>query len=754
MASGAASAQTAAAPATPPAAAGGVGEVVVTATRRSQNLQDVPISTSVITSATLEAMGTAGQDVRELAFSVPSLNIESSNGRTFPRFYIRGYGNTDFTSFASQPVSLVYDDIVQENPALKGFPIFDVSDVEVLRGPQGTLFGRNTPAGVVKVDSARPNFNGVSGYYNISEGTYNTANLEAVANLPLTDTIATRISIQEQHRDDWVSDPINNSHLEGYDDVAGRGQLLWQPNGDFSALFNVHGRFLNGSARLFRGDAIQQGSDQLINGFDPSKFYAEGANAQNYGSVGANAHLTWKQGDITYSSITGYETILHYFTKGDIDGGYYTPNTLPFGQNFIGYPGDALGYYFPVETSGGIVHHDQVTQEFRAASSYSGPLNWQAGVYLFDENVTAFSDDYSNVTSSFDPTGAITTGTNVLRQRNNAEAVYGSLDYKITSKLRVSVGLRETWDSKSFNVLSQTGDESGLLGPYTKKGSASRTNWDVSPTYALTPDANLYARVATGFRSFSFGAPTTTESIQVAKPEDVTSYETGVKTYLFDRKARLDFDVYYFDVHNQQLTAVGGNVSACTTIIACDQTQLLNARKTEGSGAELDLEVRPIEHLVLTFGGAYNHTRIEDPNLSVAVCADCTVTNPTFVNGAGTTVARIDGNPLPQAPKVTGDWTLRYSVPVGAGEVYFFTDWSYRSKIEFFLYKSVEFDGPALLQGGMRLGYKWNGGKYDVALYCRNCTNQIVAVSGIDFDNLTAMINDPVIYGVQFGGKF
>src|SRR5471032_2179158 len=120
--------------------------VTVTAQRRTENIRDVPVSVSLLKDENLDVINSGGGDIRELASRVPSLNIESSNGRTFPRFYIRGYGNTDFSTFASQPVSLIYDDIVQENPILKGFPIFDLADVEVLNGPQGTLFGRNTPA--------------------------------------------------------------------------------------------------------------------------------------------------------------------------------------------------------------------------------------------------------------------------------------------------------------------------------------------------------------------------------------------------------------------------------------------------------------------------------------------------------------------------------------------------------------------------------------------------------------------------------
>src|ERR1700749_1289216 len=185
-----------------PADSDAISEVVVTATHRAENEKDVPVSISVVDSEVLGSLSTSGAETKQLAFKVPSLNIESSNGRAFPRLYIRGYGNTDFHDFASQPVSLVYDDIVQENAALKGFPIFDQADVEVLRGPQGTLFGRNSPAGVVKLESAKPQLGVSSGYFSVSDGTFNSAVLEGVANVPVNDMMALRISVQEQHRDD------------------------------------------------------------------------------------------------------------------------------------------------------------------------------------------------------------------------------------------------------------------------------------------------------------------------------------------------------------------------------------------------------------------------------------------------------------------------------------------------------------------------------------------------------------------------
>ncbi len=149
--------------------------IVVTATKRPENLQNIPVSVATVSGEKLQVLGSGGLDIRFLSARVPSLQIESSFGRTFPRFYIRGLGNTDFDLNSSQPVSLVYDDVILESPILKGFPIFDLDRVEVLRGPQGTLFGRNTPAGIVKFDSAKPSQD-ADAYAQISYGRFNAVN--------------------------------------------------------------------------------------------------------------------------------------------------------------------------------------------------------------------------------------------------------------------------------------------------------------------------------------------------------------------------------------------------------------------------------------------------------------------------------------------------------------------------------------------------------------------------------------------------
>jgi len=231
----------------------GIEVISVTARKREENIKDVPISVSALTPQKLEVLGSSGMDVRALSAKVPSLLIESSFGRTFPRFYIRGLGNTDFDLLASQPVSLIYDDVVLENSLTKGMPMFDIERVEVLRGPQGTLFGRNTTAGIIKVQSKKPtqDFDAtVSGSY----GSYGSTDLRLAVGGGLTDTLSARVAFLDQGRDDWIDNKApgfeQEDQLGGYGETAGRIQLLWEPSDKFSALFNYHFRDADADARV------------------------------------------------------------------------------------------------------------------------------------------------------------------------------------------------------------------------------------------------------------------------------------------------------------------------------------------------------------------------------------------------------------------------------------------------------------------------------------------------------------------------
>jgi iron complex outermembrane receptor protein len=701
--------------------------VTITAERRVENIKDVPNAVSSLSGEKLEVLNSSGADVRFLSGRVPSLNIESSFGRAFPRFYIRGYGNTDFRLNASQPVSLVYDEVVQENPILKGFPVFDLKSIEVIAGPQGTLFGRNTPAGVVKFESVKPSQK-QEGYFNASYGTYGTINADGAFNLPLGGDWAARISAQIQHRDDWVTNSIakGTPETEGYDDRAVRLQVLYKPHADFNALLNVHNRELDGSPRLFRANIIEKGTNNLVAGFDPEKASFDGHNEQRLHATGGSANLTWNFGPATLHSITAIETV-QPFSRGDVDGGYGAVFAPPSGPGFIP---------FPAETSDALHDHRQLTQEFRLESNNKGPLNWQGGAYFFDERYAVDSVNYDSLGS-----GGYVDSTQT-HQTNRAYALFGNVNYDVTNEFKLRGGLRYTEDKKTLSTSTADGalNASNGLSANTKD---SKWTWDVSGTYALNKDTNVYVRIGTGFRGSAILPASAFGPMTLATPETLTSYEAGIKSDFWERRARLSASVFHYDVKNLQLTEVGGGGNSNT---------VKSAKKAQGNGVELNLDLLPINDLVITLGGSYNEAKIKDNALSVFGCGGgCTVTDPS----AGAGQFFIGGNQLPQAPKWVGNLTARYAIPTAAGnEFYIYTDWAYRSEVNFFLYESVEFTGKPLTEGGLRLGYIWGNGKYEAAVFGRNITNQIRVTGGIDFNNLTGFINDPRTYGVQFKALF
>ena len=240
-------------------------EIIVTATKREENLQDVPISVATMSGERLNSLFTGGEDILALANRVPGLYAESSNGRAAPRFYLRGLGNIDFDLAASQPVSIIMDEVVMENTVLKSFPLFDIQNIEVIRGPQGTLFGRNTTAGIIKINSRRPEHES-SGYISGSLGTYTTGNLEAAYGGSLSpDTLAGRVSFVYRTRDNWISNGFTGEKdvMGDFEEIAGRVQLLWTPNDDFEALLSLQARSMDGTSSIFRANVFTTGSNEL-----------------------------------------------------------------------------------------------------------------------------------------------------------------------------------------------------------------------------------------------------------------------------------------------------------------------------------------------------------------------------------------------------------------------------------------------------------------------------------------------------------
>ena len=715
--------------------AGALEEVIVTATKRAENIQDIAVSITALSPDDIQTISAGVPDIRFLNGRVANLTVESSFGRVFPRFYMRGYGNTDFDLNASQPVSLVVDEVVQENPILKGFPIFDVERIEALRGPQGTLFGRNTPAGIVKIDSVKPGED-TDAYFRGSWGTYNSARLEGAYGTGFGNGWSTRLSVLYQRRDDYVDNGYTGKkdQYEGFDEYAARWQLAYDNGGDFRALFNAHVRDLDGDAILFRANIIQPGVNRL-NGeaYDRDTVWLDGGNEQELTHWGGSARLEWDIGDLTLTSITAYEDV-DLFSRGDIDGGY--------GGCFV--IGDCGPGFIPfdAETADGMPSHSQWSQEIRLTSNYSGDFNWIAGFFYFDED---FKIDTINYATLF---GGGVNGLVYQRQETTAWAVFGSVNYDITDDWRLTAGVRysdddkDYWARRDLSPLSFLGI--GPIGPIYADPSDSEVTWDVSANWAMNENVNFYARVATGFRAPSVqGRLLFGDTVSVADSETSLSYEGGVKMLLADGRARVNFNVFSYTVDDAQLTAVGGEANF---------NQVINANEVEGQGFELDLQARLHDQFTVTWSLGYSDTEIDDRNLAVAGCgAPCTVTDPAGpVEGS----FLIDGNPLPQSPEWTSSLAFDWIMPVDSGEVYVTGDWLFRDEFNFVLYEAKEYRGQSLSEIGLRVGYRFGDGHHDVSAFVRNLMDREENIYTIDFNNLTGVVNEPRIFGVEYGWRY
>jgi iron complex outermembrane receptor protein len=716
--------------------------VVVTAERRSENLQKVPLSVAAVAGEQLRAVQAGGDDILSLSGRVPSLYAETTTGRIFPRFYIRGLGNIDFYLGASQPVAIIQDEVVLEHVVLKSNPVFDVQQVEVLRGPQGSLFGRNTTAGIIKFDTVKPTQT-LQGRFNASYGSYGTTTFDGGIGGPIVaDKLAFRVSTLYQHRDDWVDNtfagvsadgtvtPKKNA-MGGFDEKDVRLQILATPTEALTVLASAHSRSYEGTSTLFLRGALKKGSNNSTAPRDQVAFDEANNNPQAYDMVGTSLNVAYDFGPVTLTSISAYEGAKG-FSRGDTDGG--AAANFPVG----GVP-NGFG-----QSQGVLRDLDQLTQEIRLASNGEGKLKWQVGGFYFDAR------DYTDfiqrgVFVKTNPNNWVS-----LKNENTSWAVFGQASYELTDKLTITGGVRQTDDTKKTRLL-RTADTAAGVVTYTGrryvKLSDNKVSWDLSGLYQINDDVSVYARVAKGFRgptiqgrSAVFNADFTT-----ADSETILSYEAGFKSTLLDNTLRLNASAFTYEVKDIQLNGNDSNGNGV----------LFNADKAQAYGMEADAEWRPVSNLTLTAGVSLLHSEIKDKRVYAQVCAlngvvVCSVGDPTIKIGTNV-FAQINGEPLPNAPEYNVNLSGRYDVPVQSGKFFVATDWNLQGYTSFVLYKTKEFTSNGNFEGGLKLGYASDKG-YEVALFGRNITNE-KNLKGVIENYMAAVYNEPRIVGVSISAK-
>ncbi len=742
-----------------PADEAGGDAIIVTAQRRTEKALTVPVAVSVLRSEALRDYQAAGADtLLSLSGRVPSLYVESTTGRIFPRFYIRGLGNIDFYLGASQPVSVIQDDVVEEHVVLKSNPAYDIAQVEVLKGPQGSLFGRNTTAGIVKFDSVQPSET-FTGQGAASYGRFNSVNVDAGIGGPLTSggTVAFRLSGLYQHRDNWISNVYagptddgtvpGNNVMGGYDERDVRLQLLLKPTDALSLRLAGHYRDYRGTASIFYRGSLIQGTRQNAPTFSRAVVSYDEAqnNPQAYKTGGVSLKALFDFGGVTLTSITAWERASG-FSRGDTDGGAAT--------NFGGVVPNicAVGCG---QSQGRLRRLDQWSQEVRIASPDTGRFKWQlGGIYFDSRDTTEFDQRAFFLTSNVLGTTPNPNNWVLLRNVNTSYAAFGQASYQLTDQLIATGGVRVTRDIRQTTLLKTANTVANVAtftGATFVKLADTRPSFDASLLYRASPDVSLYARVARGFRgptiqgrSAVFNTPFTT-----ANSETSTSYEAGLKSALLGNTVHFNLTGFYYTVKNIQLNGNDSNGNGV----------LFNANEARGYGLEAEFEARPTANLRFNAGLSLLDTQIRDASVFAQVGAangilSQTVLSPV-VRVGNNYFAQINGNQLPNAPTFNLNLSARYDQPVGNGDGKLFVaaDFNMQGRINYVLYRTVEYTSNGNFELGLKAGFAL--GPYEIAAFVRNLTDRTNLTGVIDTSNYRAGIyNEPRVVGVTVSGSF
>ncbi|BBF81558.1 TonB-dependent receptor [Asticcacaulis excentricus] len=766
--------------------AGAVETVVVTANKRSESAQKVPTALSVVSGSALERqeIRSAGDVVR----FIPNASAAQTESRNRPRWFIRGIGSNDPAANVVNPVGVYVDEVYLNAPWFQAFPAFDLDRVEVLRGPQGTLWGKNTVGGAIHYVSRKPQFT-PGGFARVGLGNFDSYNAQGAVTGPLSETLAARLSFSTEKRGGIATNTVTGEDDFGkVSDSAVRFQLLYRPNDDFEALLSLRARNSDGTpiARYiepaYPDNATFKGASAGFDDYGNAATKAPDVGASNVdGSsktdqTGATLTLNWSRGDYTLTSITAADNG-RQVSKSDGD---FTP--------------------FEGSRSYADIESRQFTQEFRLTSPRADRFNWIAGFHYFWED---FSSDSSTATTQ--TTAYLDRGTGAQRWRHTyfqnvkydqeakSYALFGSGTWNITDRFSITGGLRYTSEQRdaTINIFNGAGEAATRRGntvnpantptaaqplvtftnpgqwwlrssvtattPYAPFVSSpsktwNRWTWDITPQYKLSDDILIYAKHARGFRSGTFQA-SATQSNQFdpngIEPEDLYSYEGGLKSQWWDKKLRLNLSAFYYDYKKAQVLVQGVPiVTGGTTAFAA---RLINAQGWS-RGIELDLSARPTTNL-----------RID----AALGTLDTEYTDNFIPNNPNTGQLFGKGNEFTRAPKFSGTVAVEYRIPTDFGDVTLQSDWSYRtsqwftvnaqeddpSKLDYLVSQYQRQKGYAL--GNARITAAF-GDRYEVSAYVRNLTDETykILTFGTQQGARLTTYGDPRTFGVTLAAKF
>jgi len=749
-------------------------DIVVTARQRAENVQTVPIAVSVVSGEQLDRAYTV--NTQQLSLLVPSLNYSSANPRN-TAFTIRGLGSSVVAVSQANDgleggVGFYIDQVYHARPATAAFDFSDIDRIEVLRGPQGTLFGKNSTAGAISITTRLPTFTPEASE-EISVGSFNYVQAKASASLPLTDTIAARISGLVTRRDGVIRNIVTGEDHNGIGNQAVRGQLLFQPNdrvsvrliADFTnfesnCCTQVYFRVaptLKPAARQY--PALAAGVGYTPASLDPydrvTDIDAALGVSTNEGGVSAIAN--WNLGAATLTSVSAWR-FWNWDAANDRD---YTGLPIQLVQHIPS-------------------RQDQYSQELRLASNGEGALSYVGGLYFFRQRVIGRPISIYGPLAAYylvgPTTGAAATPVpgNLLDGfgsdgrtdfQSNSYAAFGEVNWRPLRGLTITGGLRYTYEKKkgSYDTFTfgglQTANaalNSAKLSILRGQDYAARVNGGAltgraNLAYQFTPDVFGYAGFARGAKSGGInmsGLPLDNANqpalnTAVVRPEQNTNYEIGLKTRLFGRRLTLNVDAYYTRVTDFQANVTDTGAAAAL------RTYLANIPKVTVKGIEADANVQVSKRFSLNASAAYADGKYDSyPN------GPC----PIERIGSATTVCDLSGIALPSLPKWSVTYGGDYALPIDplGGSIALHLDG--RSQTKQFgdptgsAYTVI--GGYTLVNGSV--GFRSRRG-WEIAVFTRNLFDrnyiQNVTIQAGNTGLILATPSDPRTVGVTFRAR-
>lgn len=702
------------------------GDIIVTANRRAERMQDVPIAISALSSDQIKTMRVT--NVLDLNNIAPGLRIASADAAANPKIFIRGAGLSDFNPSSSSGVGIYSDGVYVGSPLAQMSGFFDIDRIEVLRGPQGTLFGRNTTGGAINVITKRPTQT-YEGFGSVDYGQYNTVNLNGAVGGPIVrDLLAFRLSGQ-YIRDDGTSYNRTTGHDIGYQNrYALRGQLLFTPASNVELLAQASFFRNRGSATtvksraLFPTSAGNTGADGLCKG--------------SYYSAGACTDLLGYQD--TDSNPYSVESNLEGKDKVDVQSFSLTATIELGGLDIISVTAYQDAWRDDLENTDGSplqmleARYNTVQREFshevRFQSHGQTRTRWVAGAY--------YMRDYLRDNSSYDVLRALRplfitdenpTGFDLDNsvgqfswpyvQKTDSYAFFGQVDHDLTDRLTITGGLRWSADEKSIDYTSQA--EYGAVTILRLRDHHTFSDWSgrAGLSYKLSSDARAYATFNRGYKSGGFfgGQATSAAQLEPYQNETLNAYELGLKTELFGRRLRTNLSAFYYDYASQQVYSMELRNGITTQV-------LTNAASSRAYGGELEIAGNPVKPLAINFSVSYLDTKILD------------------FQSEGEDYS---GNVLQHSPKWSLNGVITYTAELPGGSALVFSaDANWRTRVYFDNTQRLRLsDGPKALVDG-QIGWRLPGGRFEVGAYAKNLFDQayltgISPVDSLGFDGLT-----------------